>query len=98
MGKLKVTSGYIGGSVEKTAEASVPGGHGVIAIDSKETNKMAGSDRPAAMDNIPRTFNVDKKQSTDTTDMGKVAKIAHVERPDRGVKGVSSSDKGGGRK
>lgn len=96
MGKLTVSSSYIGGSVTKSVD--VPGGHGIIAIDSKEQNKMAGSDRPAGMDSVPRTFNVDKKEPTDQTDMGKIAKIAHVERPDRGVKGVSSSDKGGGRK
>ena len=100
MSKLKVTSGYIGGT--HTKSATVGGGFGEIAIDSKEQNTMAGSDRPAGMDSIPKTFNPGKKEPTSQTDMGKVASVSHVEggrhkdRVGTQVKGGVSGDKGGG--
>ena len=86
---------YIGGGPTQRERSN---GSTSTTIDmGKVRQSMAGSDRPGGMDNIPRNFNPGKKQG-DTTDMGKVARIAHVNRPDRGVKGVSSADKGGGRK
>lgn len=66
-----------------------------ISVATEEKNTMG--DRPGGMDNIPSTFNVGKKADKGKTDMGKVAKIAHVNVKDRGVKGVSSSEKGGGK-
>lgn len=85
--------GYFGGTLRR----SNSGGTHEVHLEHKEHSNMAGSDRPGGMDSIPSKFNVGKKQG-DTTDMGKVANISHVKVKDRGVKGVSGSDKGGGRK
>jgi hypothetical protein len=92
----KLAVGYIGGGKQTKIEAG--GFTGTYVPQEGRDINMGKNDRPGGMDNIPSNFNVSKKQSTDRTDMGKVAGVAHVKRPDRGVKGLSSSDKGGGRK
>lgn len=93
-----ITGGYghVGGGKTKVSHS---GSEVTTSIDQKGSSRMASSDRPGGMDNIPSKFG--SKKPADKTDMGKVAGIAHVNVKDRVgkvTKGIPSGDKGGGRK